>query len=77
MSLSSPPGMQSPTKEFDKFSDAHIPSEVLNLSEQLQNLIMGRVTDTKTTTRTRKIVIYVCAAESQGKIYYALLFLRN
>lgn len=63
MSLSSPPGLHSP-QEFDKSS--HVPKEVANLSEHLQNLIMGRVAQAKTATRTRKIVIYVCAADSQG-----------
>lgn len=65
MSLSSPPGMHSP-KDFDKV-DTHLPSEVSSLSEQLQNLIIGRIGQAKTETRTRKIVIYVCAADSQGK----------
>ncbi|XP_063905453.1 NACHT and WD repeat domain-containing protein 2 isoform X2 [Zophobas morio] len=64
MSLSSPPGTQSP-KEFDKLSDGHVPKEVSSLSEHLQNLIMGRVSQAKTASRTRKIVIYVCAADSQ------------
>lgn len=66
MSLSSPTGTQSP-KDFEKSFQSHIPSEVASLPEQLQNLIMGRVTQTKTATKTRKIVIYVCAADSQGK----------
>lgn len=66
MSLSSPPGTYSP-KDFDKM-DTHLPSEVASLSEQLQNLITGRIGQAKTETRTRKIVIYVCAADSQGKI---------
>lgn len=48
------------------FGQAEIPKEVCSLSEQLQNLIMGRVADAKVTVRTRKIVIYVCAADSQG-----------
>ncbi|EFA06477.1 hypothetical protein TcasGA2_TC009369 [Tribolium castaneum] len=64
MSLSSPPGTQSP-QGFDKLSDGHVPKEVSSLSEQLQNLIMGRVSQAKTASRTRKIVIYVCAADSQ------------
>jgi hypothetical protein len=65
MSLSSPPGTQSP-KDFDKLSDGHVPKEVSSLSEHLQNLIMGRVSLAKTASRTRKIVIYICAADSQG-----------
>jgi hypothetical protein len=64
MSLSSPPGTQSP-KDFDKLSDGHVPKEVSSLSEHLQNLIMGRVSLAKTASRTRKIVIYICAADSQ------------
>nr|XP_022901761.1 NACHT and WD repeat domain-containing protein 2 [Onthophagus taurus] len=64
MSLSSPPGAHSP-KDFDKVIAGTVPSEVANLSEQLQNLIMGRVAQSKTAARTRKIVIYVCAADSQ------------
>lgn len=69
MSLSSPPGTHSPS-DFDKVS--HVPKEVANLSEQLQNLIMGRVAQAKIATKTKKIVIYVCAADSQGitTIYY-------
>lgn len=63
MSLSSPPGTYSP-QDFDK--DNHVPKEVSSLSEHLQNLIMGRVSQAKTATRTRKIVIYVSAADSQG-----------
>lgn len=63
MSLSSPPGTHSP-QDFDKVS--HVPKEVANLSEHLQNLIMGRVAQAKIVTKTRKIVIYVCAADSQG-----------
>ncbi|CAH0550201.1 unnamed protein product [Brassicogethes aeneus] len=66
MSLSSPPGIHSP-KSFDKLIDGNLPKreEVSSLSEQLQNLIMGRVANAKTATRTRKIVVYVCAADSQ------------
>lgn len=64
MSLSSPPATISP-KGFDKIDS--IPKEVASLSENLQNLIMGRVGQTKVSTRTRKIVIYVCAADSQGE----------
>lgn len=66
MSLSSPPGTHSP-QEFDKVS--HVPKEVASLSEHLQNLIMGRVAHAKVATKTRKIVIYVCAADSQGRRY--------
>lgn len=62
MSLNSPPGIHSP-KDFAN----NIPKEIVNLSEQLQNLIMGRIVQVKTATRTRKIVIYVSAADSQGK----------
>ncbi|XP_065167837.1 NACHT and WD repeat domain-containing protein 2 [Atheta coriaria] len=64
MSLSSPPGTQSP-KDFDKSGTTHVPPEIASLSEQLQNLIMGKVAQCKTITKTRKIVIYVCAADSQ------------
>ncbi|XP_049826318.1 NACHT and WD repeat domain-containing protein 2 isoform X2 [Aethina tumida] len=63
MSLSSPPGTHSP-KDFGK-EDGNLPKEVSSLNEQLQHLIMGRVAHAKTATRTRKIVIYVCAADSQ------------
>lgn len=62
MSLSSPPGMHSPKG----FEHSHVPKEVCSLSEHLQNLIMGRIADAKTAARTQKIVIYVCAADSQG-----------
>ncbi|KAF2893747.1 hypothetical protein ILUMI_12441 [Ignelater luminosus] len=61
MSLSSPPGMHSPKG----FEHSHVPKEVCSLSEHLQNLVMGRIADAKTAARTQKIVIYVCAADSQ------------
>ncbi|KAF5270218.1 hypothetical protein FQA39_LY08432 [Lamprigera yunnana] len=61
MSLSSPPGVHSPKG----FEQSHVPKEICSLSEDLQNLIMGRIADAKTTARTRKVVIYVCAADSQ------------
>ncbi|KAK5648750.1 hypothetical protein RI129_003642 [Pyrocoelia pectoralis] len=61
MSLSSPPGVHSPKG----FEHSHVPKEVCSLSEDLQNLIMGRVSEAKTTARTQKIVVYVCAADSQ------------
>ncbi|XP_021914136.1 NACHT and WD repeat domain-containing protein 2 isoform X2 [Zootermopsis nevadensis] len=65
MSLSSPPGtsVQSP-RDFDK-CETSLPQEVQQLPENLQNLLMGRVASARTTTKTRKIVIYVCAADSQ------------
>ncbi|KAK9874009.1 hypothetical protein WA026_002362 [Henosepilachna vigintioctopunctata] len=63
VSLSSPPANISP-KWFDKL-DGSIPKEVANLSENLQNFMLGRVNAAKVTTRTKKIVIYVCAADSQ------------
>ncbi|XP_045482226.1 NACHT and WD repeat domain-containing protein 2 isoform X1 [Harmonia axyridis] len=63
MSLSSPPATVSP-RGFDKMQGS-IPQEVASLTENLQNLIMGRVNQTKVATRTRKIVIYVGAADSQ------------
>lgn len=65
MSLSSPPGtsIQSP-RDFDK-CDAPLPQEVQQLPENLQNLLMGCIASARTTTKTRKIVIYVCAADSQ------------
>ncbi|XP_069676393.1 NACHT and WD repeat domain-containing protein 2 isoform X2 [Periplaneta americana] len=65
MSLSSPPGtsVQSP-RDFDK-CETPLPQEVQQLSENLQNLLMGRIAATRTTSKTRKIVIYVCAADSQ------------
>ncbi|KAB0804135.1 hypothetical protein PPYR_01105 [Photinus pyralis] len=61
MSLSSPPGIHSPKG----FEHSHLPPIVCSLSEDLQNLIMGRISEAKITTRTQKIVIYVCAADSQ------------
>ena len=66
MSLSSPPGtsVQSP-RDFDK-CETPLPSEVQQFPENLQNLLLGRIAATRTTTKTRKIVIYVCAADSQG-----------
>lgn len=69
MSLNSPPGTHSP-QEYDKTSK--VPKEVAKLSEQLQHLIMGKVVQAKIATKTRKIVIYVCAADSQGKYYESL-----
>lgn len=69
ISLSSPPGNQSP-KGFDKMFESNVSQVVLSLSENLQNLIMGRVSQAKTTLRSMKIVIYVCAADSQGIAYY-------
>ena len=66
MSLSSPPGtsVQSP-RDFDK-CETPLPQEVQQLQENLQNLLLGRIAATRTTSKTRKIVIYVCAADSQG-----------
>ncbi|XP_056647037.1 NACHT and WD repeat domain-containing protein 2 isoform X1 [Diorhabda sublineata] len=64
VSLSSPPGNQSP-KEFEKIFDGNVPKEVGALSENLQNLIMGKIAQSKTVLKSRKIVIYVCAADSQ------------
>ncbi|KAF5283297.1 hypothetical protein FQR65_LT13976 [Abscondita terminalis] len=60
MSLSSPPGVHSP-----KGFESHVPEEVCSLSEDLQNFMMGRIADAKTNARTQKVVIYVCAADSQ------------
>ena len=73
MSLSSPPGtsIQSP-RDFDK-CDAPLPQEVQQLPENLQNLLMGCIASARTTTKTRKIVIYVCAADSQGKHIFTYL----
>ncbi|KAJ8952612.1 hypothetical protein NQ318_004159 [Aromia moschata] len=45
--------------------EGNVPKEVLSLSEHLQNFIMGRVAQAKTAIKSRKIVIYVCAADSQ------------
>ncbi|KAK7866181.1 hypothetical protein R5R35_001398 [Gryllus longicercus] len=67
MSLSSPPGTtaQSP-REFDKLnSDVQLPVEIQHLPENCQNLILGRTAAVRPTIKTRKIVIYVCAADSQ------------
>ncbi|CAG9853566.1 unnamed protein product [Phyllotreta striolata] len=64
MSLSSPPGSQSP-KDFAKSYEGNLPQEVTDLSENLQNLITGKISQTKTVLKSRKIVIYVCAADSQ------------
>ncbi|CAG9765713.1 unnamed protein product [Ceutorhynchus assimilis] len=60
MSLASP---ISP-KGFERLTE-DVPKEVSSLSEKLQHLIMGRVAHAKTSLRGRKIVIYVCAADSQ------------
>lgn len=68
ISLSSPPGNQSP-KEFDKMFETNVSQVVLSLSENLQHLIMGRISQAKTSLRSMKIVIYVCAADSQGKFF--------
>nr|CAD7263262.1 unnamed protein product [Timema shepardi] len=66
MSLSSPPGtsVQSP-RDFDKLSETPLPTEVQQLPENLQNLLLGRVASIRTNNKTRKIVIYICAADSQ------------
>ncbi|CAH1102040.1 unnamed protein product [Psylliodes chrysocephalus] len=64
VSLSSPPDNQSP-KEFPKLFEGNIPQEVSDLNENLQNLIMGKIAQTKTASKSRKIVIYICAADSQ------------
>ncbi|CAG9821320.1 unnamed protein product [Phaedon cochleariae] len=64
VSLSSPPGNHSP-KEYEKLFDDDLPKEVGNLSDNLQHLIMGRISQAKTALRSRKIVIYICAADSQ------------
>lgn len=63
MSISSP---LSP-KGFEKLTE-HVPKEVSSLTENLQHLIMGRIAHAKTSLRSRKIVIYVCAADSQGNL---------
>ncbi|ENN74521.1 hypothetical protein YQE_08845, partial [Dendroctonus ponderosae] len=60
MSISSP---LSP-KGFEKLTE-DVPKEVSSLTENLQHLIMGRIAHAKTSLRSRKIVIYVCAADSQ------------
>lgn len=51
-------------KSGDKIT-GNIPKEVACLSENVQHLIMGKIGVAKIETRTRKIVIYVCAADSQ------------
>lgn len=65
MSLGSPTGIPSP-KEFDK-SKRVIPAHVQQFSENLQHLLTGQVGKACTTRKSKKIVIYVCAADSQGK----------
>ncbi|XP_066263113.1 NACHT and WD repeat domain-containing protein 2 [Euwallacea similis] len=60
MSISSP---LSP-KGFEKLTE-DVPKEVSSLNENLQHLIMGRIAHAKASLRSRKIVIYVCAADSQ------------
>lgn len=62
VSPNSPPGVLSP-KEVDKSS---LPPLVRRLSDNSQHLLLGAMAAAKTTARTRKIVIYVCAADSQG-----------
>lgn len=44
-----------------------MPPQVQYLSENLQQLLMGKIAQAKTTKKSKKIVIYVCAADSQGK----------
>ncbi|XP_018319781.1 NACHT domain- and WD repeat-containing protein 1 isoform X2 [Agrilus planipennis] len=61
MSLSSPVGSHS----LGDFDSAQLPEEVAKLSEQMQNLLLGRVLQQKTSIKTQKIVIYICAADSQ------------
>ena len=77
MSLSSPPGtsVQSP-RDFDK-CDTPLPQEVQQLPENLQNLLMGCIASARTTTKTRKIVIYVCAADSQGNTWELIFYENN
>ncbi|XP_063237108.1 NACHT domain- and WD repeat-containing protein 1 isoform X2 [Bacillus rossius redtenbacheri] len=68
ISLSSPPGtaVQSP-RDFDKLSsDAPpLPPEVQQLPDNLQSLLLGQVAAARVSAKTRKIVVYVCAADSQ------------
>lgn len=61
MSISSP---LSP-KGFEKLAD-DVPKELSCLTDNLQHLVMGRIAHVKASLRSRKIVIYVCAADSQG-----------
>ncbi|XP_046670625.1 NACHT domain- and WD repeat-containing protein 1 [Homalodisca vitripennis] len=61
VSPNSPPGVLSP-KEVDKSS---LPPLVRRLSDNSQHLLLGATATAKTTLRSRKIVIYICAADSQ------------
>ncbi|KAL1513904.1 hypothetical protein ABEB36_003243 [Hypothenemus hampei] len=60
MSLSSP---LSP-KGFERLNE-DVPKEVSSLTENLQHLIMGRIAVYKPVLKSKKIVVYVCAADSQ------------
>ena len=43
-----------------------LPDELTQLPESFQNLITGRIAKHSLNFKSRKIVLYVCAADSQG-----------
>ncbi|XP_054275892.1 NACHT and WD repeat domain-containing protein 2-like [Macrosteles quadrilineatus] len=61
VSPNSPPGVLSP-REVDK---SRLPPLVRRLSDNSQHLLLGATAAARTNTRSRKIVIYICAADSQ------------
>ncbi|KAL0276683.1 UNVERIFIED_CONTAM: hypothetical protein PYX00_004199 [Menopon gallinae] len=54
-----------PTLSPKECSEPPLPQELTQLPETYQNLIIGKVSDASLSFKTRKIVIYVCAADSQ------------
>ncbi|KAK6633137.1 hypothetical protein RUM43_012881 [Polyplax serrata] len=48
-----------------EFSEPPLPPELTELPETFQNLITGRIANQSLNIKTRKIVLYVCAADSQ------------
>lgn len=51
-----------------------LPPEMKKQSENVQNLLLGRVSRTKAVAKGRKITLYVCVSYSQGKpLFYCQL----
>lgn len=63
ISLSSPVACASP-KELE---GPPVPANVASLPDELRSSLLGRYPALKMTRRRRAMVIYVCAADSQGE----------
>lgn len=67
MSLSSPPGTTSP-RDFDRPGEPPLPAHIQKLPDLLRHLLSGRTPVVKASKKSRKIALYVCAADSQGDV---------